>query len=423
MLIDFSVKNFGPFRDKAVLSLQRTVTEEHEENLIPCAAVGEEVLNSAAVFGSNSSGKSYIMYAVRALQMMVAAPLPANAASPWYQPFRLSSKTRDADVEMEMRFVTDGIFYHYALTFSRDRITSESLHYYPNGRKALVFTRTGGGFAFGRSLSKGQKAISEMTSANSTYLSVAAQFNNEVCLNAHRGMVQNIIVTGGHMEQHTAAVINMMNDNPRTKELLVRGMRIADFGISDIEGKVERKKLAEMSDVIPPQIPGMMIATEHDVISPKLMFKHDFSAADVKDSELSFPMQIESNGTKQMFCTMGPIIDALENGKTILIDEFGSSLHPEISRWIISQFKSESNPKGAQIIINTHDQTLMDTDFLFRRDQIFFTQKDPTDGSAEIYSLSDFKNVRKETNVQKNYSIGRYQAVPFISPDNPMGRY
>lgn len=87
MLIDFSVKNFGPFRDKAVLSLQRTVTEEHEENLIPCAAVGEEVLNSAAVFGSNSSGKSYIMYAVRALQMMVAAPLPANAASPWYQPF------------------------------------------------------------------------------------------------------------------------------------------------------------------------------------------------------------------------------------------------------------------------------------------------------------------------------------------------
>lgn len=98
----------------------------------------------------------------------------------------------------------------------------------------------------------------------------------------------------------------------------------------------------------------------------------------------------------------------------VLFDEFGSSLHTAISRWIIGQFSAPSNPNGAQLLINTHDLMLMDTEMLFRRDQIYFTNKDRGTGAAELYSLSDFKGVRKDLDVLKSYLSGRFDAIPEI---------
>ena len=115
-----------------------------------------------------------------------------------------------------------------------------------------------------------------------------------------------------------------------------------------------------------------------------------------------------------MFSMMGPIIKALRDGGVVFFDEFGSSLHTAISRWIIGQFSAPSNPNGAQLIINTHDLMLMDTELLFRRDQIYFTDKDRRTGAAELYALSDFKGVRKDMDVLKSYLSGRFDALQDI---------
>jgi len=420
MLIDFSVKNFGPFRDKTRLSLQRTSADEHPENLIDCPAIGEEALSSAAIFGPNSSGKSYILRALNVMMEMVRMPRIANTRINLYQPFRLSSETVKAPVEMEIRFVTDGILYHYSLSFDSDNVVFESLYYYPNGRSSKVFERKGSEFTFTKAM-KNQKEVSEKTAPNSTYISVAAQFNNEICLNAHRGIVRDMIFVTGDAGGLFAPVVQMINDSPEIKKLMIRAMKIADFGISDMVSKIETRAASEFKDEIPPQLLDYVASIGAlKITSTNLTLKHDFSGSDADEGALNFPIEIESNGTKQMLCIMGPIIDSLQNSKTIIIDEFGSYLHSDISRWIISQFKSGSNPNGAQIIVSTHDQTLMDTVELFRRDQIFFTRKNASDGSSELYSLSDFKGVRKDTDAQKGYSIGRYEALPYISPEDLM---
>lgn len=417
MLIDFSVENYGPFRDKATLSMRRTSTDEHPDNLIDSPAIGEEVLNSVAVFGPNSSGKSYIVHAFSALTNMVNSLFTIDTKYPWYEPFRLSSKTVNAPVRMNIRFVKDEILYDYSLSFDSNKVLSESLYHYPKGHKSKVFVRTGQEFEFTKAVKHEMGPLAKATSKNSTYLAVASRLNNEICIKAHQGITQDIIFVQCDGEKLFGPVTRMMSENPVAKELMVKALRISDFGISDIECKLEDREASDSSnDKLIETLKKTTPFEKYKVVTPRVWMKHDLESLDVDEEASLFPIHIESKGTRQMFYFMGPIIDALLNGKTIIIDEFGSYFHSDISRWIISQFKSDSNPKGAQIIVNTHDQMLMDTDILFRRDQILFTQKNSSDGSSELYSLSDYKGVRKDTDIQKNYSIGRYEAVPFISP-------
>jgi hypothetical protein len=125
----------------------------------------------------------------------------------------------------------------------------------------------------------------------------------------------------------------------------------------------------------------------------------------------------ESEGTRKLFALSALIIDALEHGKTLVIDELDSKLHPFMMTFILNLFHStEKNPKNAQLIFNTHDVNLLSKRF-FRRDQIWFTEKNEY-GATELYSLADFKDLTDEginnETFQNDYFQGRYGAVPFI---------
>jgi AAA15 family ATPase/GTPase len=82
---------------------------------------------------------------------------------------------------------------------------------------------------------------------------------------------------------------------------------------------------------------------------------------------------------------------------------------------LVELFNSAAyNPRNAQLIFNTHDTNLLSSG-LFRRDQIWFTEKDRY-GAASLYSLSDFKSeVRRTENFESNYIQGKYGAIPFLS--------
>jgi len=120
----------------------------------------------------------------------------------------------------------------------------------------------------------------------------------------------------------------------------------------------------------------------------------------------------------QFFCLMGPVIHALENGYTIMLDEFGTFLHSDISKWILSQFRNSANPNKAQLVVNTQDQSLLDLGLL-RRDQIWFTDKGPQ-GNAELYAMSDFNGIRQDADVRKSYSAGKFDAKPFVKCEDVM---
>ena len=414
MIVDFTVENFGPFRDRTTLSFQATGLSEHEENLTWMEPVKDNLLNSVAIFGANASGKSYILRALSTLVAMMRFPLPANLNIMNYAPFRLSPHTKNAPTRMGMRFIHEDILYEYSVAYDSRSVISESLHYYPNKQRAKVFSRERNSFSFGSgSVSSGQSLISKRVGANSTYISVAAQFNNKICLDVNK-FLSNVQILSGDMNETLNRTIRMMGNDEDLRQALLKALNVADFCIYDLEGNVKTKDVVDMKDVFPPQIIGLMMATGTQKIDETtLNLKHDVTTKGLSDEDRTFPYFIESNGTVMTLSIMGPIIHALRTGGVIAIDEFGSFLHHEISRWIVNQFKNAGNRNKAQLIVNTHDQLLMDTDELFRRDQICFTEKDMNTGASELYCLSDFK-IRKSFDPRKGYELGRFGAVPFI---------
>ena len=123
----------------------------------------------------------------------------------------------------------------------------------------------------------------------------------------------------------------------------------------------------------------------------------------------------ESDGMQKLYALAGSWLKALKCGRVLVVDELDARLHPLLTRWLITQFHDPlTNPHGAQLIFATHDASLLDAK-LFRRDQIWFTERDRA-GATSLYSLWDFKNTpRKEENVRKGYLAGRYGAIPLVA--------
>ena len=136
----------------------------------------------------------------------------------------------------------------------------------------------------------------------------------------------------------------------------------------------------------------------------------------------ALPFYLESNGTRKMFHLFDFFMDALKNGMVLFVDELDAKLHPLLTRYIINLFhNSDTNKGNGQLIYSTHDTVNLNKE-TFRRDEIWFAEKDK-DGISEIYALSDYileddknagKKVRNDATYNKDYLTGRYGAIPVL---------
>jgi len=130
------------------------------------------------------------------------------------------------------------------------------------------------------------------------------------------------------------------------------------------------------------------------------------------------PLNDESSGTVKMISLYYFLIEALEKGKTLFIDEMDAKLHPLLTRYIINLFQNkDSNKQNAQLIFTTHDTNTLNNE-LFRRDQIWFAEKNEK-GISELFSLAEYKvnntKIRKDASYNKDYLGGRYGAIPNLA--------
>lgn len=396
MLLSFSVRNYGPFRDEAILEMIPCKGDDLPDNAVPCAQTETSILTSAILFGPNSSGKSSLFRAVGDLKNLVSQVPPPNAPIPCYNPFRLSKATRNAPTEMSIRFSTDEALYEYSISFDSSSIVSEALYESHCNRRSKVFVRRGQVVSFTDSREKELRRIAEMAASNVPLLTLAAQFCNRTCMLVLRRLTDMIVCTSDVSVETIHQILWEVSVDPWMREHMVKALRMVDFGITDIAGEA------------PPVNQSGVQATF------RMDLEHDFPGLDVDEVSRYLPYTIESSGTLQMLCTMAPVLRALRGGGVVFIDGFASSLHNSIARWIVEQFQAPNNPNGAQLIVNTHDLLLMDAVSLFRRDQIWFTDRDDSSGGAVLYCLSDFVGVRKDMDVLKSYIDGRFDAMPFI---------
>ena len=406
MIIDYTLGNFGPFKDDVTLSMEATKFSEHPENVIRSDDGKSDILSSAIIFGPNAAGKSFLIDGLLMLNRIVSSRGGDGILDRAYVPYKVSKECREAPVRLGIRLLIDGIRYDYSIEYTDKEIVAESLHYYPNSRRAKIFERNGPA-----SFPKARKKIADLTASDATYLTMASIGRDPDCSKV-RNAIMGMVFTASDSDVLIQATCRMCDEDPETRALLIHALQAADLGINDFTYKERQIALADVKDILPPDVYEDLRMGSDSISAMDVYVEHEFKDAD--DEGRMIQIDSESSGTRCMFGLMGALIPVIRNGGVLVIDELGGHLHSRLTRWVVQMFASYNNGNGAQLIANTHDLGLMDIDELLRRDQIWFVNKNRDNGSSELYCLSDFKGVRKDTDILKAYLFGRYDAMPVV---------
>lgn len=415
MLINFSFSNFRSFKDWSTLNMMALKDDSLKGNRMPVPGnPGKFVLRSATIYGPNASGKSNVMIGMSLLKNFVLqSHYHQRGVKLNHQPFLFDKKSGNSPTTFEISFIKNDILHEYRMSYDKNRIVEESLHHYPRGKKAKIFSRDNNHFLFNTD-EREQRTIASMTPDNVLYLSKSVQFNYEGTKPAYDWFHNDLIVIDNPTDPYlTDEVIRMMNRSKGFRKKLLRCLRSADPSIIDAEGELKNVHVKDMYGRYPPQMIGVMtLSGTEQVVERELDFVHSVKESG-RETRMKIPEMLESEGTRKLFGIAGPLLDSLEHGKTLVIDEMDSKLHHEICTHVVDMFHDDDhNSKGAQLIINTHNLLLLDQE-RFRRDQIWFVEKDAEKVSSSIYPLVDFKP-RKDRDLLKGYLMGRFGALPYI---------
>jgi AAA15 family ATPase/GTPase len=417
MIIRFRFKNFRSFREAQELSLVAGSGTEHSQSIIPTNVAPNGLLRSAAIYGANASGKSNVL---RALEFFVDAVRYSQRS--WQPegairvtPFALS-KSAEAISTFELDFIVNDVSYEYGFSLNSEAIQREWLNSFPKGRKQIWFERNreASEMKFGENLVGENRSIERLTRKNSLFLSAAAQ-NNHAMLSPLFSWLTSKITTVFDFPNLNAEAIGKFSDPSRLGKFLAS----ADLGIVGL--KVQTTPMDEKTiaiiDVMVAKMREIMPPSSVDAFEPAREVRQVLLEHRAEDgSAITFENMFESAGTMAFLSLLAPALEAIDTGGVLCVDELNSSLHPLLALELVRLFNnSEINKRGAQLIFNTHDVNLLDSEVL-RRDQVWFTEK-ASEGDSHLYALSDFKP-RVNENLKRGYLQGRYGAIPYISSAN-----
>ena len=332
--------------------------------------------------------------------------------------FKLDKKDQEKPSFFEVTFLKNNKRFRYGFELQDSKIVTEWLFHTPTIREAVLFTRDReDGVVVGPSF-KEARGLETKPKDNQLFLNIVAGYNNEhsiseevadwfasldvaMGLNATRfylGKTLHLLDQHGDAYQH------------KMREFLKKLDVLEDFEVRH-SGRIE-----EFPDDMPEEVRAYLKSDEDEpVIVVKRKIYENGKAVGIQEFDL---LDDESEGTQKLFALAGFFLDTLEHGGTLIVDELESNLHPLITRKVIELFNSAiDNPHGAQLIFATHDTNLL-SNLLFRRDQIWFVEKNKQGGSC-LFSLAEYKDsdqrkARKDASYGKDYILGRYGAIPFL---------
>jgi uncharacterized protein len=435
MLIEFTVGNFLSFKEPVTLSMVASSDKSLPENVIRNAQGTKfDLLKSAAIFGPNAAGKSNFIKATTILYGFVNeyfSIIKPGMMLPM-TPFGLDKKYSTQPSLFEIVFLSEGIRYQYGFKADAVRVHDEWLFSFPKNQSRKVFHRIfnkenenyeyqyGTGW---KAKARIAKEIEESTPSNASFLSMSARFNVDIAQRVTRWFLEKwrrLISSDreGNKSEYRSIVEFMQKEELLNKEGLLKEEILALFNELNIDIdnlEIESRSLSEMPDYMKARFKN---SSDYDEKNDALtIVKAQRTGVDEKGNPIDvfFPLQVESDGTQKLFLIGGTLAGVLTKGRILWTDELHASLHPYLTRRIIEYFhETRKNVSDAQLIFTTHDSSLLDTDSLFRRDQIWFVEKDKS-GASELFSLWDIKrSPRKTENIRKRYLEGRYGAVPIL---------
>lgn len=390
-LLNLKIKNFRSFFNEQTVSFNSNLNT-----------------NVSAIYGPNASGKTNIARALSFIKWFILNSTDVKVLKIPFEPFMLRNDN-DLPCELEIEFKNHDKSFRYGFSYKLDEIIEEHLIETTTQKDKVIFIRDHQTIINSATASKFGFTDNLMKSTLKTSLLITKKRpDNNQYSNAVFDFISNFNIVTCDDKALRGLSIKLLKDNANLKDKVVKYLQDADFGvrdllIDDVEIPDDLIQNSPLNDVLKKQLRDsgkfVSISSKHYV--------RDKNRTKVGVAIFSFEDQ-ESAGTNTMLDIATLITYSIEKGAPLYIDEFGSHLHSDLCRFIIEKFRSDDG-KNAQIIVNTHDTSLMN---FFKREEIIFTQKNQAEESL-ITRLSEM-SPRITDNFEKRYRDGLYGAKPFI---------
>lgn len=423
MIVKLSVENFGPIKEKQIISFEADNSDHLEESYV--INIGSyRLLKLALIYGANASGKTTILNAMNFLRQLVLNPKGKKTDELEFDPFLFDPLTPGLNTVFSIEFLQNEIKYFYEVEFSKKAIVSEELYFYKPNRANLFKRKTNlesqfTELTFGSKVSVNKvykKTLESNTLWNNTVLGGFLKTNIELfelkeVIDWFKNFLKPVVYSKTQLE---GFVTSQINKGKIARTDVVSILRSADFNISDII--IDENWQVVPEDLVKFLRKQVKVSREHEEIkelenkgklkSVNIDFEHT-----INDIKYNLPLNQESQGTRRYYGFAGLLALLVKSSTVFPIDELEASLHPDLFLHFIISFIL--NSKNSQIIATTHNREILGNNDVFRKDAIWFTDKDD-DGATEIYSLADFDSsvVRNTTNVLNAYKTGKLSAAP-----------
>ncbi|MDX9917197.1 MAG: ATP-binding protein [Gudongella sp.] len=422
MLVNYKFKNFRSFCDETELGMVASSQRTFNENLIRKNNL--RILPSVVIYGANASGKSNIIMSLEVLQEIVLSG-SLVAGSPILNNLELYPfihQNEKQPMEFSIEFIHNGKHLLYSLGIlveslrkANREIVFESLELFDSKGKSIeLFNRSNNKVK----ISRNKKALREM------------KFQEQLLDEFEKKLNQNLDVAELFLSRGFKNIISnelaeIILDFFKNKLIVVSDFSLRRAEISYFDKSTDKDDYLVWNDFLDGFVKNADFGPQKIAFLPKSKDNQSDKGTNLqlvsfyeKDSKLvAVPaVLMESRGTQKLLDFAIPFTDTFESGGVFVLDEFDSSIHPELIKGIIELFNNaDINTNGAQLIFTTHNPIYLNNK-MFRRDQIRFIEKEPQTYKSFIYSLADFgsEEVRNDHNYLINYFKGNYGALPFI---------
>lgn len=412
MLIQFKLQNYRSYRDEVTLSMVASSLTEHPEHLI--SHCGFNLLRTGIIFGSNASGKSNLFKALIFMRRLVFVSHRRPSTSEIEaEPFLLDRMSAKEPSLFEIVFLSDECIYRYGFMVNTELVVREWL-YIRNcskyAREHMVFDRHAQEIELGQQHTLPEDIVSLMHGSlrkNALLISFLDQFNNSEAGQVIR-FFNSLSIDVGRVRSFTRLPF-VLEKKIVPHAWIERFLQLADLGIDGLEiTKLTDTKTAQNEDI------DSIYKEPYRGQSLKVSAVHKYYDHESDDTytELFDLAHQESAGTNRLVDLAVKLYPVLKKGGVLIIDEIDNSMHYFLTRIVIELFQNpKTNPKHAQLIFTTHDIIHLDR-HSFRRDEIWFVDKDYRN-SSKLYSLAEF-GVRKDASYDVDYLRGKYRAIPKV---------
>ena len=391
MLIQFKMRNVLSFKEEAVLDMTAIPAyKEHSYNYVDVKSehYDEKILRVAAIYGANASGKSNFYCGMRMFQTIVldslntADEISGNVLQSCYFPFAF---TKNADsCEFEIVSCTSKAEYTYGFEYNAKSIMSEWLYKkdFSTNRISTIVERSTDDIRLGFSVRKECEKYKSQIPKETLVLTFLGKLllKATVFSDLFNEIRKMMIVDTGFFENKKVIERFLPDVIDNRKENLLRFLSAIDTGIQDVS---------------------------YETIDRKIEFFTFHKGLDGKLYRLN--LYNESQGTLKSVITFMIASSIIGKDGLMVVDELDAKLHPLLLKFIVDLFYDQNSK--AQLVYTTHDTTLLDKKF-FRRDQIWFVEKDKN-GCSHLSALSDFK-IRSDASFEKDYLSGVYGGIPML---------